>query len=154
MNDYAIIPSPIGNLRLEAQADFLTKVIFSTESATRFSNKGVIKETICQLNEYFLGNRQKFSLPMKPEGTKFQKKVWQKLTEIPYGETASYKEIAQKLGDPKKMRAVGGANNKNPIPIIIPCHRIIGADGSMVGYAGGIDKKIWLLELEKKNMNE
>ncbi|ARK29096.1 methylated-DNA--[protein]-cysteine S-methyltransferase [Halalkalibacter krulwichiae] len=104
---------------------------------------------ICeQLQQYFSGERTRFSVPLDLCGTEFQKKVWNTLSEIEYGETKSYKEIAQKVGAPKAVRAIGGANNQNPVPIIIPCHRVIGSNGNMVGYGGGLDKKELLLSLE------
>lgn len=109
----------------------------------------LLKRAAEQLSEYFAGKRQAFELPLNPQGTVFQKRVWQALTEIPYGETRSYKEIAEQVGAPKGFRAVGGANNKNPIGIVIPCHRVIGANGALVGYAYGLSTKIRLLELEK-----
>lgn len=111
-------------------------------------NSPVINETIKQLTEYFEGKREDFNLPLAPEGTPFQKKVWKALQEIPYGETRSYQDIAVAVGNPKGCRAVGMANNRNPIPIIIPCHRVIGKNGKMVGYGGGLDKKMKLLKLE------
>ena len=101
-----------------------------------------------QLAEYFAGSRREFDLPLAPQGTAFQRKVWDALTEIPYGETRSYGEIAARIGNPKACRAVGMANNRNPLSILIPCHRVIGADGSLTGYAGGIPKKLWLLRHE------
>lgn len=110
----------------------------------------IIKKAINQLNDYFSGKRRKFDLPLAPCGTDFQKTVWRELQNIPYGETRSYKEIAEKIGRFKAFRAVGHANNKNPIPIFIPCHRVIGADGSLVGYGGGIEIKKYLLDMEKK----
>jgi O-6-methylguanine DNA methyltransferase len=101
-----------------------------------------------QLKEYFAGQRQKFTLPLDLYGTEFQKKVWNQLILIPYGEVRSYKQIAEAIGQPKAVRAVGGANNKNPVPIVIPCHRVVGSDGSLVGYGGGLWVKEKLLELE------
>ena len=101
-----------------------------------------------QLEEYFAGTRKTFEIPLNPQGTEFQKKVWKALLKIPYGETRSYKEIAAAIGDEKATRAVGMANNKNPIAILIPCHRVIGADGSLAGYGGGVDIKRRLLETE------
>lgn len=101
-----------------------------------------------QLEEYFLGVRREFSLPLMPEGTEFQKKVWAALLTIPYGEVRTYGQIAAQVGNPKASRAVGMANHNNPIGIIIPCHRVIGANGKLTGYAGGLDKKQWLLQLE------
>ena len=102
-----------------------------------------------QLNEYFTGSRRTFDIPLHPIGTDFQKKVWRMLMTIPYGETRTYKEIAELAGNPQAFRAVGMANNNNPIAIIVPCHRVVGADGSLTGYAGGTDIKQWLLDHEK-----
>ena len=107
-------------------------------------NKGVIK----QLKEYFSGARRDFDLPLHVIGTEFQKRVWRQLKRVPFGQTASYKEIAVKIGKPQAMRAVGQANHRNPIPIIIPCHRIIGANGDLVGFGGGLDIKRFLLSHE------
>lgn len=104
--------------------------------------------------EYFNGQRKSFDLPLNPKGTEFQKKVWNALLNIPYGSTCSYKDIAVNIGNEKACRAVGGANNKNPIFIIIPCHRVIGKNGSLVGYGGGLDIKLKLLELEQNNMKK
>jgi len=106
-----------------------------------------------QLDEYFQGKRTTFSLPFKLIGTPFQLAVWKELQNIPYGQTTSYKEIAQKINKPKAYRAVGMANNKNPLPIIIPCHRVIGSNGKLIGYAGGLNLKNYLLELEKSHTN-
>jgi methylated-DNA-[protein]-cysteine S-methyltransferase len=111
----------------------------------------LIKKTANQLDEYFNKKRKKFDIPEEPEGTDFQKKVWIALQNIPYGETRSYGEIAAVTGNPKASRAVGMANNRNPIPIIVPCHRVIGHNGSLTGYAGGLDLKKALLELETAN---
>lgn len=110
----------------------------------------LLKEAWKQLREYFEGARQSFDLPLAPVGTEYQQRVWKALQEIPYGETRSYKDIAIASGNGKASRAVGMANNRNPISIIIPCHRVIGSDGSLVGYGGGLDKKIYLLNLEKR----
>lgn len=104
-----------------------------------------------ELEEYFEGKRKEFDLPLKQEGTEFQKKVWNALSKIPYGEKRTYKEIAKMIGNEKASRAVGMANNKNNIPIIIPCHRVIGSNGKLVGYALGLDMKQYLLDLESKN---
>lgn len=110
----------------------------------------LLKEAVRQLDSYFAGELKEFTLPLSPEGTEFMKRVWAALCDIPYGKTATYKDIAEKIGSPKAARAVGLANNRNPIPIIIPCHRVIGADGSLTGYAGGLDMKQKLLDLEKR----
>ncbi len=112
----------------------------------------LLKEAQKQLEEYFTGKRRTFDLPLNPKGTKFMKEVWKVLQEIAYGETKTYGEIAEKVGNPKAARAVGMANHKNPIPIIIPCHRVIGSNGKLVGYALGMDKKQYLLEWEKQNV--
>lgn len=110
----------------------------------------LIKEAYQQLREYLKGERREFDLPLKLCGTDFQKWVWKALCEIPYGETRSYKQIAEAIGNPKAVRAVGMANHRNPLLIVVPCHRVIGADGKLVGYAAGIDKKAFLLQLEAK----
>ena len=109
----------------------------------------LINEAYRQLSEYLLGERKRFDLPLNPQGTVFQQQVWKALCDIPYGETRSYKQIAEAIGNPKAVRAVGMANNRNPLLIVVPCHRVIGANGKLVGYAAGIEKKEILLKLEK-----
>lgn len=109
---------------------------------------GLLQAAKRELLEYLEGRRREFDLPLKPEGTEFQKRVWKALLTIPYGETRSYGQIAAQIGNPKACRAVGMANHKNPLPIVIPCHRVIGSGGSLVGYGGGLDRKVWLLKLE------
>ncbi|GHU43789.1 hypothetical protein FACS1894111_09970 [Clostridia bacterium] len=111
----------------------------------------VLENTVKQLNEYFNGKRKIFDLPLAPKGTEFQQRVWKVLTMIPYGETKAYSEVAALAGNPKASRAVGMANNKNPIAIVIPCHRVIGKNKTLVGYGGGLDKKEYLLKLESEN---
>lgn len=143
--------TPVGKLYIEAEEDFLTKLSFFELSGKRLETP-VIKETYRQLTEYFEGNRKTFDIPLKLEGTDFQKSVWHALMKIPYGKTATYLEIAETIGNPKASRAVGMANNKNKIPIIIPCHRVIGTNGSLTGYAGGLEIKKKLLELEKQQI--
>lgn len=113
----------------------------------------LLKRANKQLQEYFSGKRKIFDLPLAPSGTEFQQKVWSSLQKIPYGKTNSYKEIAESIGNIKAARAVGMANNKNPILILIPCHRVIGANGKLVGYAGGLEVKEKLLKIEKQNKN-
>lgn len=115
-----------------------------------FDSSPLIDESISQLDEYFSGKRKTFDLKIEVKGTDFQKRVWDALQKIPYGETRTYQEIAEEVGSPKGQRAVGGANNKNPIMIIIPCHRVIGKNGKLVGFAGGLDVKKSLLELEQE----
>ena len=142
--------SPIGNLYLVEEERKLIRLTFD-ESPMNCEEKETEFLLKCkkELDEYFQGKRKEFNIPLKLYGTEFQKKVWSALEEIPYGETRSYKDIAIYIENPKGCRAIGLANNRNPIPIVIPCHRVIGADGKLVGYGGGIDKKIFLLELEK-----
>lgn len=147
--------SSIGTLYLVEEERKLIRLIFDErpvdceERETDF-----LSNCKKELDEYFQGQRKDFDIPLKLYGTEFQKKVWCALEKIPYGETRSYKDIAIYIENPKGCRAIGLANNRNPIPIIIPCHRVIGADGKLVGYGGGIDKKIFLLELEKRDKIE
>lgn len=130
----------------------ITDISFWRETKGTQNETPIIAGAFKQLKEYFEGRRKTFDLPLNPKGTDFQKKVWQALCEIPYGETRTYKQIAEQCGNPKASRAVGMANNKNPIGIVIPCHRVIGANGALTGYAGGLDKKQKLLNLEKKHV--
>ncbi|NOX89188.1 MAG: methylated-DNA--[protein]-cysteine S-methyltransferase [Calditrichaeota bacterium] len=145
--------SPVGWLEMVADANYLYALNFVEEQGAENSRNEVLKETEKQLKEYFEGRRSEFDLPLKPEGTEFQQRVWQALLKIPFGETASYKDIAEMIGKPKAMRAVGLANGRNPIPIIIPCHRVIGADGKLIGYSSGLWRKEWLLNHEKKGQS-
>ena len=138
--------SIIGKINLCADDEALTKLGFGNGSGN--NPNGIILEAVKQLNEYFDGKRQSFDLPLKPHGTEFQQKVWSALLEIPYGQTRTYGEIAAAIGNPKACRAVGMANNRNPIAVIIPCHRVIGSNGALTGYAGGLKAKEILLELE------
>jgi len=142
------VDSPIGTLGLCARDGFLVRIVFGGTEATEYIDN-VLTETAQQLNEYFRGERREFDVPIYMEGTEFQKKVWKTLTGIPYGCVDSYSGIAEKVGSPKAARAVGMANHVNPIPIIVPCHRVVGKNGKMVGYAGGLDIKTALLELEQ-----
>ena len=141
------IDSPIGTLGLCARDGFLVRIVFGGTAATDHVGD-VLLLAKGQLEEYFAGTRREFSVPLDMEGTDFQKKVWRALMDIPYGEVRSYSDIAEKVGSPKAARAVGMANHVNPIPIIVPCHRVIGKNGKHVGYAGGLDMKAWLLEME------
>lgn len=146
--------SPVGMICMEEQDGAVTGVYidkeYTTEDRSRDVETPVLKEARRQLSEYFLKQRKEFDLPLAPQGTEFQKKVWEALCTIPYGETRSYGEIARQIGNSKASRAVGGANNKNHIMIVIPCHRVIGANGALVGFGGGLDVKEFLLELEKQ----
>ena len=149
---YGYYESPIGKIKIEVEGRSVIGVYFSDESSEENRNE-LVDECKKQLEEYFNGKRKSFDLNIKfVKGTEFQLKVWNALKEIPYGEKVTYKYIAEKINNPKAIRAVGGANNKNPISIIIPCHRVIGVNGKMVGYAEGIDKKEFLLKLEKENI--
>lgn len=140
----------ITNLSLQIQQSENLEASFSLAPMTHNSTD-LLETAKSQLTEYFQGTRRIFDLPLNPSGTPFQKKVWQALCQIPYGETRSYKEIALQIDHPKGFRAVGMANNRNPIMLIIPCHRVIGSDGALVGYALGLDIKKWLLDHEKRN---
>lgn len=145
------IDSPLGRLKLTASPKALLKVSFSNESITDKSNSvknDILDQTIRQLEEYFAGERTTFDLPLSPAGTEFQHKVWRILQDIPFGQTTTYGSISKKLGDSNAVRAVGTANGQNPIPIIIPCHRVLGSGQKMTGYSGGIDRKRWLLKHE------
>lgn len=145
--------SPIGSLRIFANAHGLKKIEFADSKSHSNDNANpVLKEAVKQLDEYFQAKRTDFELPLDPEGTLFQKSVWDKLRLIPFGATCSYQQIANTIEKPKAARAVGQANNRNPLPIVIPCHRVIGSNDSLVGYAGGLTTKKWLLEHEKKKM--
>jgi len=143
--------SKVGLLEIEGTENAITKVHFSDKKKIAPDKElpPVLKECQKQLDEYFNGKRQSFSLELELEGTDFQKKVWEQLQRIPYGETASYKDIAVAVGNEKAVRAVGNANGRNKIAIIIPCHRVIGADGDLVGFGGGLWRKSWLLNHEK-----
>ncbi|MDR0463261.1 MAG: methylated-DNA--[protein]-cysteine S-methyltransferase [Pseudomonadales bacterium] len=149
-----IISSPIGELLIAAEGDYLVELrlpkLFKKENYI-LGNSSMLERTAKQLEEYFVGKRKDFDIPLKLYGTDFQKQTWEALISVPYGKTASYKDIAIQIGSPKACRAVGGANNKNPIAIIVPCHRIVGANSKLVGYAGGLDIKTMLLDLEKSN---
>ena len=145
--------SPIGIIALEADTDVLVSLQFvsGTEGRHRdiVTSHPVLKQTISQLHRYFKGDLKTFDLPLSVSGTSFQSDVWHALGTIPYGEIRCYKDIATLVGRPKSYRAVGMANSKNPIAIVIPCHRVVGADGDLIGYSGGIERKKFLLELEK-----
>ena len=143
-------PSPVGALRILEHADELVGLYLpdrTTESGVERSTP-VLVETARQLGEYFGGTRRLFDLPIAPRGTGFQERVWRVLVSIPFGVTWSYGELARAIGRPAASRAVGSANSKNPISIIVPCHRVIGANGTLTGYAGGLPMKKWLLEHE------
>lgn len=142
--------SPVGWLELSATDKVLSRIIFLDKEPGINSDteNPVIKQTVTELTEYFNDERSRFSVPVEPEGSTFQQSVWQELRQIPFGQTTTYGKLAQKLGDPNKVRAVGNANGQNPIPIIIPCHRVIGANNKLIGYGGGIARKRYLLKHE------
>jgi methylated-DNA-[protein]-cysteine S-methyltransferase len=146
------LDSPIGRLRLVSDGEHLVKIEFenqySGDEAANESSDPVLEASARQLKEYFAGKRRKFDLPLAAAGTDFQRSVWAALAAIPYGELRSYRDIAQSIAKPKAVRAVGAANGSNPLPIVVPCHRVIGADGSLTGFAGGLQAKTFLLELE------
>jgi len=152
------MPSPVGILKLVATENALVAVLWENENPKRVRlaelieqvNHPILLETQKQLREYFAGTRHQFDLPLDFEGTVFQKKVWQALLGIPFGETRSYRDIAEQVGNIKAVRAVGVANGKNPISIIAPCHRVVGVNGKLVGFAGGLNNKEILLGLEKQ----
>ena len=154
------LQSPVGKLTIIASSKALCSLLWDTESNAKeyeeiinnlkkSKSNHILNKTIRQLNEYFSGNRKEFDIPFFLNGTNFQKKAWKQLSKIPYGETISYGEQAKRMGDIKKARAVGGANGRNPISIIIPCHRVIGKSGDLTGFGGGLDNKKYLLDLEQ-----
>lgn len=151
---YAELKSPVGVLLLESDGDALTRIRLPEEkyekddSVERVRNPALFKDAAAQLNAYFRGERTTFDLPLAPGGTPFQQDVWNELQKIPLGETISYAELAERVGRKGSFRAVGAANGRNPLPIVIPCHRVIGSNGKLTGYAGGIEAKKKLLELE------
>lgn len=143
------LKTPVGILCIESDEDEITSIYF-TKSSGRDSKQepACLKKAVKQLTEYFSGKRSAFDLPLKIEGTSFQKKVWRELEKISFGTTLSYGDIAKKIKNPNASRAVGLANNKNKFTIVIPCHRVIGSTGKLVGYASGVNKKQWLLQHE------
>ncbi len=145
------LETPIGLLQIVFTDSALRAIHFSEQPQTAHpGNSELLSEAIRQLQQYFSGERQQFDLPLDMQGTPFQKSVWQALQAVPFGKTASYKDIAVAIGNPKAVRAVGLANKRNPIPIIVPCHRIIGSNGKLTGYAGGLWRKEYLLNLEQE----
>jgi methylated-DNA-[protein]-cysteine S-methyltransferase len=150
---FTVTTSPVGPLTLVADDDALVGLHFDLDLAGTPQPDWVqddrrFKAAVAQLDEYFAGRRHTFDLPLAPRGTAFRKLVWKALRAIPYGQTATYGEIARAIGQPQASRAIGGANHHNPLAIVIPCHRVIGADGSMTGYGGGLARKRMLLDLE------
>lgn len=153
---YKVIGSPIGKLKIVASDQGLVAILWEHDNPRRVrlgnlvesDEQPILTETTRQLNEYFSGKRTEFSVPLDVHGTKFQKDVWEALLAIPFGETRTYGQLARQLGNPKAIRAVGAANGRNPISIIVPCHRVVGSTGKLTGFAGGLDAKSYLLRLE------
>ena len=162
IENYCYYQSPIGLIRMSETGGFLTRADFVEQSpesehfqlASISNTSTLLKDACRQLGEYFEGIRLKFDLALKPHGTDFQRSAWESLLRIPYGETRSYLQQAESIRNPRAIRAIGQANSRNPIPIIIPCHRVIGINGSLTGYAGGLDRKRRLLALEHSFMHE
>ncbi|MCB0383066.1 MAG: methylated-DNA--[protein]-cysteine S-methyltransferase [Psychroserpens sp.] len=147
--EHCIIKSPLGYTKIIGDQDGISEVtILNSEEKETDIIPVELEDCVIQLQEYFKGSRTEFDLSLNPQGTDFQKRVWNQLQQIPYGKTVSYLELSKHLGDIKAIRAVANANGKNPLWIIIPCHRVIGSDGSLTGYAGGLYRKQWLLEHE------
>jgi methylated-DNA-[protein]-cysteine S-methyltransferase len=153
---YTHMNSPVGPLLIAANADGLWLIEFehprhpeSRKADWVQGNSSLLREARRQLDAYFAGRLRDFDLPLATRGTAFQRRVWQALREVPYGATRSYADIARQLGNPNATRAVGAANGRNPVPIVVPCHRVVGADGSLTGFGGGIDTKRFLLQLER-----
>ena len=153
---YKEMKSPVGKLKLVASSGALVAILWEKERPNRVKldemsldlQHSILIEAERQLSEYFAGERTEFDLPFQPEGTEFQKKVWRALREIPFGKTKSYLDLAKAIGSPNASRAVGAANGTNPLSIVVPCHRVVGADGALTGFAGGLETKAALLALE------
>ncbi len=144
-----IIKTPLGYTKIVGDIEGIASVtVLNSEEKETDITPTALEDCARQLKEYFNGERQEFDLKLNPQGTEFQKKVWKQLEQIPYGKTCSYLDLSKILGDAKAIRAVANANGKNPLWIIVPCHRVIGSDGSLTGYAGGLHRKKWLLEHE------
>ena len=150
--DVAYYQSPLGIILLKANKEAITVVSFQDAEPVSiiFSNSSLLQNAVQQLDEYFRGARSCFELPLAPAGTDFQQSVWKELVQLSFGTTITYLQLAKRLGNVKSIRAAASANGKNPLAIIIPCHRVIGADGKLTGYAGGLHRKQWLLEHEAK----
>jgi len=157
MKDYFLFyHSPLGWLRLNSDGHSLKSIVFvdNAEDVDALPTPEILIKALAQLKEYFEGSRFSFDLEIDPEGTSFQKQVWRLVQSVNFGETKNYGDIAKELGSPRYSRAVGLANGKNPLPIIIPCHRIIGINGKLVGYSGGLERKKWLLIHEQKSLGK
>jgi O-6-methylguanine DNA methyltransferase len=155
----AFLESPIGWLRVQADESALLAVDFvesagAGRAAEESGRRPVLTQALAELEAYFLGERTTFSLPLQLEGTPFQRRVWDRLLRVPYGRTTTYRDLAAAVGNPRATRAVGGANHRNPISIVVPCHRVVGADGGLTGYGGGLWRKEWLLRHEHRHARD
>lgn len=149
------IKTPLGTAKISGDEDGISIIsILDSDKEISENIPSVLEEAVQQLEDYFTGKRNDFTFKLNPSGTDFQKSVWQELLKIPYGKTVSYMDITKKLGDVKAIRAVASANGKNPLWIVVPCHRVIGTDGSLTGYAGGLWRKKWLLEHESPSVQQ
>ena len=148
------INTPLGIAQITGDANGITQISVIDEGDVSSEIPTGLQNAVTELNDYFLGKRTHFDFKLNPKGTEFQQKVWQALLEIPYGKTCSYMDLSKKLGDVKAIRAVASANGKNPLWIVVPCHRVIGTDGSLTGYAGGLWRKKWLLEHESPSCQQ
>ncbi|MBV9078800.1 MAG: methylated-DNA--[protein]-cysteine S-methyltransferase [Methylobacteriaceae bacterium] len=152
---YRVVDSPVGPLLVAGEGEVLRRVVFPSGSRSVAAgpdwrrDDGAFAEAVRQLAAYFAGELKAFDLPLAPDGTAFQRRVWEELTRIPYGETLSYAEVARRIGRPTATRAVGASNGANPLPIVVPCHRVVGANGSLTGFGGGLPTKRYLLALEQ-----
>jgi methylated-DNA-[protein]-cysteine S-methyltransferase len=144
----AYYDSPIGLIEIGGTPDGITSLFFIEERRSGVATNDVCEEAVKQISEYFAGSRQEFDLPITMDGTEFQQQVWQELRSIPFGQTVSYGDLARSIGKPSAVRAVGAANGDNPVSIIVPCHRVIGSNGGLTGYGGGLERKQWLLKHE------
>ncbi len=146
----AFLETPLGTVVIEGDENGISRISISEEKAPASEKiPDHLQQAVTQLKEYFAGEREKFGLKLNPEGTDFQKEIWQHLQAIPFGKTTSYLDLSKEFGNRKAIRAVAAANGKNPLWIVVPCHRVIGSDGSLTGYAGGLWRKKWLLEHEQ-----
>ena len=150
----AYINSPLGITKIEGDGNGISIISVLSEGEISAKIPKILQEAVTQLQDYFEGNRTEFTFKLNPKGTEFQQKVWQELSNIPFGKTTSYLDLSKKLGDVKAIRAVASANGKNPLWIVVPCHRVIGSDGSLTGYAGGLWRKQWLLDHESPSKQQ
>ena len=153
---YAVYDTSVGDVTIIASDKAVTGLLFGAVNPEECLNEenAILYDAIIELNQYFFRQRKVFDIKLDPEGTDFERKVWAYVAQIPYGETMTYEKVAQGIGEPNGERAVGAALNHNPIPLFVPCHRVIGKNGSLVGYIGGLEMKKWLLAMEKSNVNK